>query len=213
MLKLEKPTNLPPAEIARKTTTFRGRTMYAVELNNQNVTFQTISEAVVVEPEECNSTSLWTRSIEESMVCATVLNGKCISKCAGCFVGPMMKHGVWSGDTGSPLFLRLNAKDDSPMVFVGIASFGNEACLRYQFPVVYTAMADYAPWIDSVVSGNVTVSLRTALPHTQDKTVLQSSDDEEQKAEAKRANVRYLMPRSRRFYLGFVHFRHSEKNS
>lgn len=65
--------------------------------------------------------------------------------CAGLYHGNV---DTCQGDSGGPLFIHSPA---SAPVLVGITSFG-EGCAQAFKPGVYTRIAHFRPWLDSVVA-------------------------------------------------------------
>lgn len=55
------------------------------------------------------------------------------------------------GDSGGPLQVPTNVRNDVRMVQQGIISFGSRYCNNYNYPSVYTRVASYMDWIlDSI---------------------------------------------------------------
>jgi len=137
MVKLRKRSKLPVVGLADEDTNVTKGHLHVIETDNEGFA-QEHTEATHVTHKRCNSRFYWTRSVdEEEVVCATTEYNRCIS------------------DAGSAL-LYVPHFDSKPAVLLGIASFETKQCTRHEFPIVYTAIANYASWIQAVIDGLIT---------------------------------------------------------
>ena len=89
MVKLKKPTDLPVAPLPGVNTTAVNGSLFVVE-KHKDIDVTAVSEAEYVEHATCNSTFLWTRSLEMSQMCAEAT--KCISKPLSCASPKNLDH-------------------------------------------------------------------------------------------------------------------------
>lgn len=94
------------------------------------------AEIEIIDNNTCNQPALYAGSIEPEMLCAGMLTG-----------GP---KGGASGDSGGPLWVNSGGKQ----VQIGLVSFGKGYYSTTDGPGVFTRLASYRQWIDSIIAKN-----------------------------------------------------------
>ncbi|RYE00769.1 MAG: serine protease [Sphingobacteriales bacterium] len=108
-----------------------------------------MAEIEVISNDTCNTPDRYNQAVLPGMICA--------GKIAGAAIGGA------AGDSGGPLFVI----NGNQKVQIGVVSFGDDLYSKATHPGVYTRVATYRQWIDSVINANTTTSvapLPTATP-------------------------------------------------
>ena len=93
-----------------------------------------VGDMQILDKTYCNAENRYKGAILEGMICAGSMEGQ--------------PSGNAAGDSGGPLF----ASSPNGPVQIGIVSWGNGPYSTPDFPGVYTEVASYRSWIDSVIS-------------------------------------------------------------
>jgi secreted trypsin-like serine protease len=107
---------------------------------NQPDTLQ-LAQIEVIHNDTCNLPAHYGGGIEPGMVCAGLLTGK--------------SQGGAAGDSGGPLFVQTG---NGPLQ-IGIVSWGQSGFTTTQYPGVYTRVASYRQWIDSIITADSIATL------------------------------------------------------
>jgi|GEM_PF-1262534 len=95
-----------------------------------------MAEIDVIHNDTCNTTNRYAGAVLPSMICAGKITGAA--------------QGGAAGDSGGPLYV-INGNTKTQ---IGVVSFGNDLYSKQDFPGVYTRVASYRQWIDSVIAAN-----------------------------------------------------------